>query len=130
MVSPPAGPLPPAPTADLASPAPPWVVFIWLPNMRCRVRSSSSCLVRANGTLSPSATNVSVNIQLKPLSSLSVHVVRHDGISPADNSQVSVSGYQEDTDTNGDAFFTNIRVPGTYTVTAVSKIGGDLNDGA
>jgi len=86
---------------------------------------------QANGVLSPSTTNVSVSIQLQPLTSLSVHVVRNDGITPALNAVVTVGGLPaQNTSTNGDAFFGDLQVPNTYAVTAISQEGGDLYDGA
>jgi hypothetical protein len=85
---------------------------------------------QANGVLSPASTNVSINIQLQPLTSLSVHVVRDDGVTPAINTAVTVGGAPpQNTSTNGDVFFSNLRVPGTYTVTAISQEGGDSFDG-
>ncbi|MGO9201638.1 MAG: LamG-like jellyroll fold domain-containing protein [Limisphaerales bacterium] len=86
---------------------------------------------QANGSLSTYSTNVSISIQLEPLTSLSVHVVRNDGVTPALNAIVTVSGEQpQNTSTNGDALFSNLQVLGTYTVTAISQEGGDLYDGA
>lgn len=84
----------------------------------------------ATGTLSSTATNASVNIQLQPLTAVSVRVVRTDGITPAQNTLVTVGGQQEDTDTNGAALFTDLLVPATYGVTAISQAGGDIFDGA
>lgn len=86
---------------------------------------------QANGTLSTVATNVSVNIQLQPLTSLAVHVVRDDGVTPALNTTVTIYGGQaQDTSTNGDVVFSNLQIPGNYLVTAISRTGGDVFDGA
>jgi hypothetical protein len=85
---------------------------------------------QANGLLSAASTNVSINIQLQPLSYLAVHVVREDGVTPASNALVDVAGQQQNTSANGDALFSNLAVPASYSITAVSQLGGDLHDGA
>jgi hypothetical protein len=85
---------------------------------------------QANGTLSAASPSTSINIQLHPLSYLQVHVARNDGITPALNTTVSLSdGQQQDTSTNGDVFFSNLLVPGNYSITAISQISGDVFDG-
>ena len=85
---------------------------------------------QANGTLSTVAANVSVNIQLQPLTALPVRVVRNDGVTPALNTTVTLGDQSQDTGTNGTVVFSNLRVPGTYLITAISRTGGDLFDGA
>ncbi|HLH54539.1 MAG TPA: carboxypeptidase regulatory-like domain-containing protein, partial [Verrucomicrobiae bacterium] len=84
---------------------------------------------QANGTLSATETNVSVSIQLQPLSYLAVHVVRDDRVTPAVNTTVTVGNQQQDTSTNGDVFFSNLAVPGSYQVTAISQRAGDVFNG-
>jgi hypothetical protein len=84
----------------------------------------------ANGTLSIISNTVSVDIDLQPLAGLTVRVVRDDGITPAQNTVVTVNGLQQDTSTNGIVSFSNLRIPSTYTVTAISQLGGDQSDGA
>ncbi len=84
---------------------------------------------RGAGTLSTLSNNVSVDIQLQPLNSLTVQVIEADGITPAQNTLVTVNGLQQDTSSNGLATFGNLRVPSTYPVTAISQIVGDQSDG-
>ncbi len=84
---------------------------------------------QANGTLSASSGSVSVSIQLRPLTYLTVQVLRSDGVTPAQNTLVTLGGNQENTDTNGLASFSNLQVPGNYYVTAISQVGGDRSDG-
>lgn len=84
----------------------------------------------ASGTLTTLSNVVSVNIQLQPLTSLSVHVVRNDGSTPAQNARVFAAGFQQDTDANGNVRFNNLTVPGNYGITAISQIGGELHSGA
>jgi hypothetical protein len=84
----------------------------------------------ATGTLSPQSNNVSVNIQLQPLTALTVQVLQHDGVTPATNVVVTANNTQQDTTTNGTAFFNNLRAPANYGITAISQLGGDMYDGA
>ncbi len=83
----------------------------------------------ASGTLTTISNVASVNIQLQPLTSLMVHVVRPDGITPAQNARVFGFSSPQDTDTNGNVLFVNLNVPANYSITAVSQIGGELYSG-
>ena len=85
---------------------------------------------QANGSLSTLVTNTSVNIQLQPLSYLTVRVVRPDGATPANNVTVQVSDQMQDTSTNGMVVFSNLPVPGNYLVQGISQAAGDIFDGA
>ena len=82
---------------------------------------------RASGTLTTISNNVSVNIQLQPLTYLSVHVVREDGSTPAQNTRVTVGGLNQDTDANGEVQFKNLTVPASYGIVAISQTGGELH---
>ena len=85
-----------------------------------------------SGSLSPSTPNANVQIRLQSVGSLPVRVVRSDGITPATNATVYLSGagssQQQDTDPNGQAVFSDLLVGRSCTVAAYSRIGGDLND--
>lgn len=85
---------------------------------------------QASGVLSLATNTTTVDIQLQPLSDLTVQVFRPDGATPAQNVLVTVNGTQQNTSSNGTAFFNNLPVPATYSVTAISQLGGDLADGA
>ncbi|HSH14446.1 MAG TPA: carboxypeptidase regulatory-like domain-containing protein, partial [Verrucomicrobiae bacterium] len=83
----------------------------------------------ANGSLSAVTLVATVNIQLQPLGSLPVNVVRQDGVTPAQNTTVLLSGKQQDTDDSGAVRFDNLAL-GNYTITAISRTGGELRNGA
>ena len=81
----------------------------------------------ASGTLTDAAPVVSVNVQLEPRASLPVRVVRQDGLTPATHATVFLDSRQQDTDEQGAVRFDNLPL-GNYTVTAVSRIGGELRN--
>ncbi len=85
-----------------------------------------------NGSLSPATPTASVQIRLQVVGSLPVRVVRSDGVTPATNATVYLSGagrsQQQDTDLNGQVLFTDLLVGGSCTLTAYSRTGGDLSD--
>ncbi len=83
----------------------------------------------AAGSLSASLLTVSVNIPLQPLGTLPVNVVREDGVTPASNVTVRLAGRQLDTDESGAVRFENLGL-GSYGITAISRIGGELRNGA
>ena len=69
-----------------------------------------------------------------PASTLDVadgsRILQHDGVTPATNVVVTANNTEQDTTTNGTAFFNNVKVPSTYGITAISQLGGDMYDGA
>jgi hypothetical protein len=83
----------------------------------------------ASGNLSAATLVATVNIQLKPLGSLPVNVVRPDGVTPAQNATVFLAGKQQDTDELGAVRFDNLAL-GNYQVTAISRAGVELRNGA
>lgn len=100
-------------------------------NAQYRLPDSVDQIVSGNasGTLTTISNVASVNIQLQPLTSLKVHVVRPDGVTPAQNARVFGFSSPQDTDTNGNVLFVNLNVPANYSITAVSQIGGELYSG-
>ncbi|MBK8001598.1 MAG: carboxypeptidase regulatory-like domain-containing protein [Verrucomicrobia bacterium] len=83
----------------------------------------------AAGSLNANLLTVSVNVQLQPLGTLPVKVVREDGVSPASNVTVRLATRQLDTDETGSVRFENLGF-GNYTITAISRTGGELRNGA
>ena len=83
----------------------------------------------AAGSLNASLLTVSVNVPLQPLGTLPVMVVREDGVSPASNVTVRLASRQLDTDETGSVRFENLAL-GNYTITAISRSGGELRNGA
>ncbi|HYG24635.1 MAG TPA: Ig-like domain-containing protein [Verrucomicrobiae bacterium] len=81
----------------------------------------------ANGSLGASTLVASVNVQLQPLGTLPVNVVREDGVTPAQNVTVTLGSLQQDTDANGSVRFDNLRL-GNHVITAVSRTGGELRN--
>ena len=83
-----------------------------------------------SGMLSASAPNASVQIQLQPLAYLPVRVVLDDGVTPAQNTTVTLggSGQQQDTGTNGEVLFVDLPVGGFYLLEAVSREGGEQHN--
>ncbi len=81
----------------------------------------------ASGILGASTLLASVNIQLQPLGSLPIHVVRPDGVTSAQNVTVTMAGRQLDTDVDGIVRFDNLAL-GNYTITAISRNGGELRN--
>lgn len=82
----------------------------------------------ASGVLDSVSLATSLNIQLQPLGTLPVTVVRADGTTPAQNVTVSLNGVQRDTDELGGVHFDDLPL-GNYGVTAVSRAGGERHNG-
>ncbi|HAV61008.1 MAG TPA: hypothetical protein DCY13_01415, partial [Verrucomicrobiales bacterium] len=82
----------------------------------------------AGGNLSGATLLTSVNVQLQPLGSLPVKVVRDDGVTPAENTTVFLGSAQQDTDEQGMVRFDNLALR-SYTLTAISRNGGELRNG-
>lgn len=87
---------------------------------------------RTTGVLTTRSNSVTVNIQLQQLTYLPVSVVTSDG-RPATNTAVTLNAggttMRQDTSLQGAVLFANIPVPSTYTITAISKIAGQLHNG-
>ena len=87
---------------------------------------------KASGVLTPSAKSVTIDIQLQQLTQLPVVVLTSSG-RPATNTSVTLNatgfGMAQDTSVEGAVWFANIPVPGTYTLTAISKVAGQLHNG-
>ncbi|MGA2656274.1 MAG: LamG-like jellyroll fold domain-containing protein [Verrucomicrobiota bacterium] len=76
-----------------------------------------------SGLLTLAAPNANVQIPLHPLAYLPVRVVRNDGVTPAQNTTVTVNGIeQQDTGTNGEVMFYDLLVGAGYSLEAVSRI--------
>ena len=84
------------------------------------------------GSLTEASPTVSADVALQPLAILPVRVVRSDGTSPAPNTSVTLGGFgggqTRDTDATGNLFYADLPLA-NYTLTAVSRNGGELRNG-
>lgn len=88
---------------------------------------------RAAGILSETNSTPAADIQLEPLATLQIAVVRDDLTTPAPNTRVTLAGggvrIEQDTDTNGRVHFADLRLARGYSVLAVSQTGGERRNG-
>ncbi|MBL9167133.1 MAG: carboxypeptidase regulatory-like domain-containing protein [Verrucomicrobiales bacterium] len=96
-----------------------------------KVKGGRGVSGQASGVLSEPSLLASVDIQLQQLGVLPVQVLREDGLTPAENVRVTLSGRpSQDTGPSGEVLFIDLPYRSSVTAVAISSRAGNQHSGS